>query len=149
LIFDTMLSSIRRRAAFEINTRRGSTIHVSVKEAAKVSEMCGCARQRCTGSTGKVEICKEKGNGCEGGKRRSSSRLTHVVDVVERETEWRANGGSEKVTGAQTLRFPLCRVFESSRHGLPVTRARCDSDHIAGLCEDRSIWRYCDNSDSC
>jgi hypothetical protein len=26
-----------------------------------VSEMCGCARRRCAGSTGKVENCKEKG----------------------------------------------------------------------------------------
>ena len=40
----------------------------------------------------------------------------HVVDVVEREAEWRVNGGSEKVTGAQTLRFPLRRVLYLSHH---------------------------------
>jgi hypothetical protein len=41
LIFDTMLSSTRR--------------HVRVEEAAKVSEMCRYARQRCAARTGKVK----------------------------------------------------------------------------------------------
>jgi hypothetical protein len=31
-----------------------------VKGVVEVSEMCGCARQRCVGRTGKVESCKEK-----------------------------------------------------------------------------------------
>jgi hypothetical protein len=45
----------RRRAA--LNASEGPTIPVvlRVKEAAEVSEMRGCARQRCAGHTGKVE----------------------------------------------------------------------------------------------
>jgi hypothetical protein len=56
-VFDRILSSTRRRAAF--NTSGGPTTHVRVKEAAKVSEMCGYACQRCAGRTGKVEKRKE------------------------------------------------------------------------------------------
>ena len=50
LTFDTILSSTRRAA---LDTSGGPTI-LRVKEAAKVSEMCGCARQHCAGRTGKI-----------------------------------------------------------------------------------------------
>jgi hypothetical protein len=75
LIFNTMLSSTRRRAA--LNTRGGPSAPVRVKEAAKVPEMCGCAHQSCAGRTGIVaaKVVRrrpkvEEERGKEGGKDR-------------------------------------------------------------------------------